>query len=131
MEDSHYNHTESPSVPLLDTRMEERLLASGLVSEIRKSPGHYSFTMSDNGMMALAKAMHSVVFEESLSNNQPPLQRMFPDRSDDMITKKDVMDGFGITHTTLWKWEKKGYLTPVRVGRKVYYKREDIQKLTK
>lgn len=131
MEKKQILHNNVASAPILRAGLEDELIASQLVSEVRKSPGHFSFTMTDNGMMALARAMHSIVFEESLSNNQPPLQSMFPERSDDMITKKDVMDGFGVTHTTLWKWEKKGYLTPVRVGKKVYYKRADLERLTK
>lgn len=131
MEKKQILHNNVASAPILRAGLEDELLASQLVSEVRKSPGHFSFTMTDNGMMALAKAMHSIVFGESLTNNQPPLQSMFPDRSEDMITKKDVMDGFGVTHTTLWKWEKKGYLTPVRVGKKVYYKRADLERLTK
>ena len=52
---------------------------------------------------------------------------------DDFMTKKDVVELFGICATTLWNWEKKGYLVPVRVkdSRKIQYLRSDIEQIIK
>ena len=33
----------------------------------------------------------------------------------------------GVDKSTLWRWEKQGYLVPVRVGRKPRYKESDIK----
>lgn len=33
--------------------------------------------------------------------------------------------------STLWRWEKAGYLTPVRIGVKVFYRRSDIDAIIK
>ena len=33
--------------------------------------------------------------------------------------------------STLWRWEKAGYLTPVRIGGKVFYRRSDIDAIIK
>ena len=36
----------------------------------------------------------------------------------------------GVDPSTLWRWEKAGYLVPVRIGVKVFYRRGDIARLT-
>lgn len=33
--------------------------------------------------------------------------------------------------STLWRWEKAGYLTPVRIGVKVFYRRSEIDRIIK
>ena len=42
-------------------------------------------------------------------------------------TKTALM--LGVTLSTLWRWDKENYLTPVRVGGKVLYRESDIQKV--
>ena len=42
-------------------------------------------------------------------------------------TKTALM--LGVTLSTLWRWDKEKYLTPVRVGSKVLYRESDIQKV--
>lgn len=128
---NQFNHTESPNLPVLDTGLEIKLLASQLVSEVRKSPGHYSFTMTDRGMMEFAKAMQLAAMEERAAMVQETSTTLFPESDSSLITKKEAMQGFNVSHTTLWKWQKTGYLTPVKVGKKVYYRREDIKNLIK
>ena len=47
-----------------------------------------------------------------------------------LITKKEVMEKLNISSTTLWIWEKRKYLVPVKIGRRIFYKRKDIENLT-
>lgn len=123
------NHqSETSCVDSIDVNFEQRLLASQLVSEIRKRPGHMTFMLTDTGTMALAKAFQMNVMEEGMTKEQEP-KNLFPESDGTLLTKKEVMLGFKVSHTTLWKWEKKNYLVPVKVGKRVYYKREDILKL--
>ena len=131
MENKQFLHNDTIPAPNLSIGLEEKLLASQLVSEIRKSPGHYSFTMTDTGMMALFQAAHSSALEEALEVKNDPTRILFPEQSEELISKKKAMQGFNVSHTTLWKWQKCGYLVPVKVGKKVYYKKADIEKLTK
>lgn len=35
----------------------------------------------------------------------------------------------GVARSTLWKWEKSGYLVPAKVGRKVLYKRGEVERI--
>lgn len=46
---------------------------------------------------------------------------------EDYLTKKEVMDKFGVCHTTLYNWAKNKYLVPVKIGRKVFYRQRDVE----
>ncbi len=116
--------------PVLESGLEKQLLASGWVTEIRKSLGHNVFAVSDTGILAIVKAMQMSSIEDSLEKEQKS-SNLFPESDDALFSKKEVMLGFNVSHTTLWKWEKNKYLVPVKIGRRVYYKRSDIEKLTK
>lgn len=35
----------------------------------------------------------------------------------------------GVDPSTLWRWEKRGYLRPVRIGVKVFYRKGEIARL--
>ncbi len=42
-----------------------------------------------------------------------------------------VAEMLSVSKPTLWRWEKSGYLVPVRIGGKVRYKMSDIKQLLK
>ena len=46
-----------------------------------------------------------------------------------LLTKKEVMEKFGVCHTTLWNWNKNKILIPVKVGKKVCYRQSDVERL--
>ena len=129
--ESRIKKMEKQVGPLLDSKFEDKLLASQLVSEIRKSPGHYSFTLTDTGVTEFARALQMAAFEEVSEKMAEERDNLFPNSDGSLISKKQVMLGFDVSHATLWKWHKKGYLIPVKVGKRVYYRREDINRLLK
>lgn len=45
------------------------------------------------------------------------------------LTSAEAQKALGVKRTTLWRWERSGYLTPVRLGRSPRYRREDIERL--
>ena len=45
------------------------------------------------------------------------------------MTKQEVMEKFGVCHTTLHNWAKSGVLVPVKVGRKIHYRQGDVKEL--
>lgn len=47
----------------------------------------------------------------------------------DIYTRKEVAELLNVSFATLNRWEKIGYLKPVRAGRKVHYLKSDIQNL--
>lgn len=44
-------------------------------------------------------------------------------------TLNEVLKITGKNRTTLWSWEKKGYLTPVRMGKTLLYLKSDIDRI--
>ena len=51
---------------------------------------------------------------------------------DHLIQKEEARKILGGPNpSTLWRWEKAGYLTPVRIGVKVFYRRSDIDGIIK
>ena len=51
--------------------------------------------------------------------------------TDTLLTKKEVMEMLGVCDTTLWLWAKNNYLKPVKAGRKVLYRKSDVQRFLK
>lgn len=49
------------------------------------------------------------------------------ERSRELMTRDEVCEYLGVTKPTLHRWNKLGYLTCVKVGSKVRYRREDIE----
>jgi hypothetical protein len=47
----------------------------------------------------------------------------------DLMTRKEVQDYLHITDVSVWNWEKRGWLKPIALGKKIYYKQEDILSL--
>lgn len=46
-----------------------------------------------------------------------------------LLTKKEVMEKFGVCHTTLWNWNRNNILIPVKVGKKECYRQSDVERL--
>lgn len=49
--------------------------------------------------------------------------------NDGLLSADEVAEKFGVTRVTLWRWEKAGYLVPVKIGRKGFYKQSDVRNL--
>lgn len=45
------------------------------------------------------------------------------------MARAEVMEILGVSETTLVRWDNNGYLKPVKVGRRVLYRRGDIDAL--
>lgn len=48
-------------------------------------------------------------------------------RSKELMTRDEVCEYLGVTKPTLHRWNKMGYLTCIKVGSKVRYRREDVE----
>lgn len=42
------------------------------------------------------------------------------------LTREQTAKALNVTLSTLWRWAKSGYLTPVKIGTKVLYRASDI-----
>lgn len=45
------------------------------------------------------------------------------------LTPDEVAEMLGVSKSTLWRWNKSGYLHNTKCGRKPFYKKSDIDKL--
>ena len=45
------------------------------------------------------------------------------------LTPDEVAKMLGVSKSTLWRWNKSGYLCHTKCGRKPFYKKSDIDKL--
>lgn len=52
------------------------------------------------------------------------------EKDETLLSIRQAASLLGVDRSTLWRWEKQGYLKPVRIGRKVRYKQVDVKKLT-
>lgn len=50
-------------------------------------------------------------------------------KEESYLSAQETADKLGVDVSTLWRWDRSGYLKKVRVGRKVYYRRGDVIKL--
>ena len=46
-----------------------------------------------------------------------------------LLTREQVMQKLNVAPSTLWRWQKRGYLVPVRVGGENRYRSTDIDKI--
>ncbi len=47
----------------------------------------------------------------------------------DIFTKKEVMDLLSLKSHTVWRWQKNGWLKPITIGKKIYFKKNDVIQL--
>ena len=79
------------------------------------------FIISKNDIEEIvSKITSKVVYaikEESKANNE-----------DEILSVSETCNKYGVSKSTLWRWEKSKYLIPVRMGSKCFYKKTDIIK---
>lgn len=51
--------------------------------------------------------------------------------SGELLTKAEVKELLGVGERALWNWNNTGYLKTVKIGKKVYYRKSDIDNLAK
>lgn len=49
----------------------------------------------------------------------------------ELLTAKEVEDSMKVSRSTLYRWEKKGWITPTRFGRSKRYCKAELLKLKK
>lgn len=52
-------------------------------------------------------------------------------RTETLLTTEETMKKLNVCKTTLWRWKKRDYLRPVRVGGNERYRLSDINKILK
>ena len=50
-------------------------------------------------------------------------------QEEDYLSAKEAADKLGVDLSTLWRWDKSGYLKKIKIGKCVKYRLSDIRKL--
>ena len=46
-----------------------------------------------------------------------------------LLTPAEVTEKYRVSKVTLWRWDKMGLLTPIKMGRKSFYRQSDIERV--
>ena len=58
---------------------------------------------------------------------QTALNKQNEKSSSALLTREATAKRLGVDLSTLWRWDKSGYLKPIRIGRTIYYKVSDLE----
>lgn len=106
-----------------DSSNDGKLFAKQLVAAIARGDKHISLTLTDKSAIAFAREISQCILAENAAKASGK-------KDDDvLLTKKEVMVRLGVSSTTLWNWKNDRYLLPVKIGRKIFYRLDDINKL--
>lgn len=89
--------------------------------------------MNDNYLQGLALALAPYLMP-MLANKVRDEFSQFQEKKEEnseLLTRNDTCSKLGVSSATLWRWDKENYLKPVRIGGKVMYRKDDINKLSK
>lgn len=71
-------------------------------------------------------------FALALAKELKPQQKPQDEQCDRLLTVTEVTEMLGVSKITLHRWEKDGYLKPVRIGGGlVRYKAKDVQQIAR
>ena len=107
-----------------DQAKDDELFAKKIITNISRGEKHVSITLTDKSVIAFARELYRYILKE----NEASASGEKADK-DILLTKKEAMDKLHVSSTTLWQWARDEYLMPVKVGRKIYYRLEDINNL--
>ncbi|WP_288436945.1 helix-turn-helix domain-containing protein [uncultured Chryseobacterium sp.] len=86
--------------------------------------------IQDLSVTQLSSIIKNSVREE-LSNLQPNLNKEI-ENTNELLTRKQVLDLLKISSVTLWHWQKSGKIITHGISKRRYYKRSEIMEcLTK
>jgi hypothetical protein len=67
-------------------------------------------------------------FKRILHNHFEEFKKYFqPKEPIEYLTRKETAELLKVDLSTLYSWNKKGILRPVGIGKRVYYRRQDIE----
>ena len=115
---------DADQVGYFEPSEESELFAKRLVSAISKGGDHISLTLTEKGAVAFARELSERLLAEKAQKHDSDINKQ-----EELIPKSEVMKMLSVSSTTLWLWNNNKYLPQINIGRKVFYRAEDIQKL--
>lgn len=88
--------------------------------------------MASGGNIMLAVSLEDLrqFHSEVIADTRKELEaQIVEDKQERYLSIKQVCEMLSIDPSSLWRWKKKGYLTPAEVGGRRRYKLSDIRKI--
>ena len=82
-----------------------------------------------NKFFELQAAYLRPLWQQDMANAMKSLKPA--EKKDVLHTREQTQKILNVCSTTLWKYERSGFLVPVRLGKRVFYKQSDIDKAVK
>ncbi len=88
------------------------------------------FTLNENDQRTIQIVVSRDDLEEAIRTVVGEILAKKEEESvDARITKAAARERLKVDDTTLWRWDKCGYLKAIHIGRSVYYREADIKRL--
>ena len=92
------------------------------ISELIKSGSNVTLAVAPNDLEEFAK--------DIVERTKREIERELEETNSEVYyTADQTADKFSVDRTTLWRWAKRGYLVPIKVGGLVRYRRSDVVKI--
>lgn len=83
------------------------------------------FNLNGNVCVSISLADLNEFVEEKIAEAAAKPQQT----QETMLSADEVCDALEISANSLWRWRKTGYLKGSKVGRKVFYRKSDVDRL--
>lgn len=93
---------------------------------LNKDSGHSLVVMTAEG---LQKALETVYVRAREAAVTDVNQSRGAHEESALVSKQEAMALLGKSANTLWKWSRRGYLVPIKIGGTLKYKVSDIYKI--
>ncbi|MFQ9316790.1 helix-turn-helix domain-containing protein [Dysgonomonas mossii] len=92
------------------------------IAELLKKDANITLAISINDL----REWHKEVIQDTRKELE---DAVISDKAETYPSARQVSEIFGVDLSTLWRWEKKGYLVPVNVGGKRRYKMSEVKQI--
>lgn len=114
--------TQSAILPYLHPPAETNIIMSNIIELVKSGVTGLSLNIQIEDLVEFADHIINQATEKLL----PP---MVKESEEILLTKAEVLEKFNVCPTTLWNWEKKRCIEPVKIGRKVFYRRAHVENI--
>lgn len=97
-----------------DSMIDDKLISEQMVSQITKVGEHITLNFTGRGATALIKGIKNIIE----GGNSSELEGL--------LSRKQVMLRLGISYSTLCGWTREGVITPIKIGKKVFYRTKEV-----
>ena len=81
------------------------------------------FMITKEDLQSVVSSMVENLLEQFKANESKETTK------ENLLSTKEVKEIFHVQTSSLWVWAKRGYLKPIKLGNKNYYKQSDINAL--